>query len=128
MEETKPQENKEQTEKNDSPECPLCNVAPILMSIGAGHTACSIVEDPEKKAKCMAWIDGVNPEEIKNAEDIFAGILENAGMEEANRTAKTFNLGMRNAIIRRVGQKLENGETVDPMELAAYKKLIAQGV
>lgn len=115
--------------KDTTKECPLCQIAPVLMGVGAAHTSCSLIGDPEKKAKCMAWVDNINPEEIKNAEDLYIGILTHAGIEEADKTAKTFNLGMQNAIIKTVGKKLENGEPVGDKELAAYKQIIkSQGV
>ena len=108
-------------------ECPLCQISPILMGVGAAHTACSVIKDPEQKSKCMSWADNINPEEIKNAEEIFRGILENAGIEAADKTAKVFNLGMRNAILKDVGEKLEKGEKVDDQSLAAYKQIISAG-
>jgi len=116
-------------EQPSEQECPLCQISPILMGVGAGHTACSVVKDPEKKAKCMAWVDNINPEEIKDAEEIFRGILDNAGIEAADKTAKVFNLGMRNAIVKQVGDKLAKGEKVDDQSLAAYKQIIkSEGV
>jgi len=114
--------NQEPTD--ETPECPLCQISPILMGVGAAHTACSVVKDPENKAKCMAWVDAIKPEEIKNAKYIFRGILENAGIEAADRAAKVFNLGMENAILEDVGEKLAKGEKVDDQSLAAYKQII----
>lgn len=115
--------------KDEEEECPLCQISPILMGVGAAHTACSVLKDPETKAKCMKWVDDINPEEIKSAEEIFTGILNNAGIEAADRTAKVFNMGMRNAIVKSVGDKLEHGEKVDEQSLAAYKQIIkTQGV
>jgi len=116
-------------EHADEQECPLCQISPILMGVGAGHTACSVVKDPEKKSKCMAWVDGINPEEIKSAEEIFRGILDNAGIEAADKTAKVFNMGMKNAILKSVGEKLAKGEKVDEQSMAAYKQIIkSEGV
>jgi hypothetical protein len=115
-------EIEETTEQKE--ECPLCQIAPILMGIGAAHTACATVEDPEQKSKCMSWVDDINPEEIKSAEEIFSAMLENAGIEAVDRAAKAFNLGIRNAVVNRVGKKLNAGEKVSDPELATYKQLM----
>jgi hypothetical protein len=119
------EDDKKETEQTEQTvECPLCQISPVLMGIGSAHTACSLVKDPEKKAKCMSWVDSIDPKDIKNAETVFAGILENAGIEEADKTAKTFNLGMQNAILDVIGKKIERNDKVTEMEMSAYKQIL----
>lgn len=113
---------KEQKEQEKT--CPLCTLTPILMGIGTAHAACSAVDNPEQKAGCMKWVEAIKPEEIKQVDDIFDGMLKNAGFEALDRSVRLFNLEAQKAIIRNIGKKLRNREEVSKMEMDSYKSAI----
>lgn len=110
-------------------ECPLCEARPIAMALGAAHSSCAGIEDPEKKSNCMTWADGINPEEIKSAREIWRGIIRNAGMGEANKSAMAFNAGFKDAVIVEVDERLKEGETAEqigPELMNAYKQILSE--
>lgn len=119
-------DTKNEEKKED---CPLCEARPIAMALGAAHSACAGIQDPTKKSSCMAWADGINPEKIKSAREIWIGLINNAGIDEANLSALAFNQGYKDAIIILVGDRLRAGETPEQIGIKlmnAYKQALAE--
>lgn len=112
----------EETKKEDCPLCKMDTIEPILIAIGSAHGACQTLEDPEKKASCDAWAAGIDPMQVTDAKEIFKGALQHAGMKGLNEVAVAFNQGVEAAIIEDVQTKLDNGEEIDPEEMAYFKR------
>jgi hypothetical protein len=122
-----PDEEQEEEEQptTECTACPTCTTDAILMAMGAQASACASVEDQDAKARCMEDAAGMDVAEIENAKEVYKKILQGpAGMKGLTKASIAFNIGVREAIIEDVQEKLDKGEKVDDQEFAAYQNLL----
>ena len=108
--------------KKEHEPCVECQMEELFVAIGAAHTICPTLQDPEKKEKCVEWAQSLDPENVESATEIYKKALELSGVKGLRRVSSTFNAGVRNAIIESVGERLKQGKPVPDEEVALYKR------
>ncbi len=119
----------ELVEKESKPSiepCPECNLVELMLAISTANTACNLLDDQEKRDECRSWANGLNPDEVQNAQDIVWNTIQRVGVEPVSNFSSKWNDLIQTTIIQKVGEKIEAGEKVDPQLEQLFKVFSAK--
>ena len=112
-------------------ECPRCEMQRLMVGASVAHVACGTITEEGDRGKCMEWAAGLDLEHM-SAEDVMEGAYDRAGLAGLDAFPEMYNELIRKLIIKRVGQKLTNGQQVSDEEIKLYKKYtkteVAKGI
>lgn len=119
--------NSTQIDENEKPskpgneDCPECKLVDLMLAIGTASTACDLLKDEEKREDCRSWASGLDPEKIKDAQDVVWETIERVGIDPVSGFSDKWNDLIQSTIIKKVGAKVDKGEPVDPKLAQLFK-------
>lgn len=117
-----------ETEQNPEERCPRCEMESVLVALSTARVACSGIKEDIERGTCMDWAAGIDPSEVKNAETLMEEIYNKTGIDGLARYPELYNKLIRKIIVKKVGEKLENGETITEEESKLYEKYTKQEI
>jgi len=104
-------------------ECPRCEMDERMfkmIGMSMAHIACGGIEDKTKRGKCNEWAAGLDPSKM-TAMEIAEKVYDEQGVDGIARMPELYNRMIRRLIVKKVGEKLENGKQVTDEEMKLYK-------